>query len=110
MEATRSSETPVYNKPTRRYILEDGILHSHRRENLKSYITFIFLFFNCDFFKIFVGGGSEPGPNAYSVSKMSEKDAGVVLEIIGDFQIGPSANVLEWLGKIPVVHGNLKHE
>jgi hypothetical protein len=37
MEATRSSETPVYNKPTRRHIPEDGILHSHRRENLKSH-------------------------------------------------------------------------
>jgi hypothetical protein len=27
MEATRSSETPVHNKPTRRHIPEDGILH-----------------------------------------------------------------------------------
>jgi hypothetical protein len=37
MEATRSSETSVYNKPTRRHVPEDGILHSHSRENLKSY-------------------------------------------------------------------------
>jgi hypothetical protein len=37
MEATCSSETSVYSKPTRRHIPEDGILHSHRRENLKSY-------------------------------------------------------------------------
>jgi hypothetical protein len=33
MEAIRSSETSVYNKPTRRHIPEDGILHSQRREN-----------------------------------------------------------------------------
>jgi hypothetical protein len=38
MEVTRSSETSVYNKPTRRHIPEDNIPHSHRRENLKSYI------------------------------------------------------------------------
>jgi hypothetical protein len=37
MEVTRYSETPVYNKPTLRHIPEDGILHSHRRESLKSY-------------------------------------------------------------------------
>jgi hypothetical protein len=35
-EETRSSETSVYNKPTRHHIPEEGILHSHRRENLKS--------------------------------------------------------------------------
>jgi hypothetical protein len=33
-----SSETSVYIKPTRRNITEDGILHSHRRENLEAYI------------------------------------------------------------------------
>jgi hypothetical protein len=37
MEVQRSSETPVDNKPTRRHIPEDGILHRRRRENLKSY-------------------------------------------------------------------------
>jgi hypothetical protein len=36
MEATRSSETSIYNKPTRYHIPEDGIFHSHRRENFKS--------------------------------------------------------------------------
>jgi hypothetical protein len=35
MEAILSSETSVLTRSTRRYILEDGILHSHRRENLK---------------------------------------------------------------------------
>jgi hypothetical protein len=37
MEATRSSETSIYNKPTRRHIPQDGTLHSHLRENLLSY-------------------------------------------------------------------------
>jgi hypothetical protein len=38
MEAIRSSETSVQSIiSTRRHTPEDGILHGHRRENLKSY-------------------------------------------------------------------------
>jgi hypothetical protein len=39
MEARLSSETSVHTRSTRRHIPEDGILHSHRCENLKSLKT-----------------------------------------------------------------------
>jgi hypothetical protein len=47
MEEIRSSETSVYAISTRRHISKDVILHSHCRENLKSYIiqkSFSFVF------------------------------------------------------------------
>jgi hypothetical protein len=39
IKAIRSSGTPALTRATRCNIPEDGILHSHRRENLKSYIA-----------------------------------------------------------------------
>jgi hypothetical protein len=42
MEVIRSSETLVHIRSTRRHIPKDGILHSHSRENLKSYNGYIY--------------------------------------------------------------------
>jgi hypothetical protein len=39
MEAIRSYKTSVLTRVIRRQILEYGILHSHRRENLKYYLA-----------------------------------------------------------------------
>jgi hypothetical protein len=38
MEVIRSSKTSVHTRSTQRHIPEDGIPHSHRCENRKSYI------------------------------------------------------------------------
>jgi hypothetical protein len=41
MEELCSSEMLVLTRATRRNISEDGIIHSHRRENPKSYTFFV---------------------------------------------------------------------
>jgi hypothetical protein len=46
MEAIRSYETSVHTSVTRRNIPEDGILHSHRRNNFRSYLKRILLQFS----------------------------------------------------------------
>jgi hypothetical protein len=45
-EARSSSETSVLTRATRRNIQEDAILHSHRRESLKSYRGDVFHYFS----------------------------------------------------------------
>jgi hypothetical protein len=40
MEAIRSSERSVYTISTLRHNPEDGILHTYRSDNLKSYVNF----------------------------------------------------------------------
>jgi hypothetical protein len=39
MEALSYSETSIIERDARRNIREDGILHTHRRENLRPYIA-----------------------------------------------------------------------
>jgi hypothetical protein len=39
--AILSSETSIHTRSTRRHVPEDGVLHSRRHENLKSYIRLI---------------------------------------------------------------------
>jgi hypothetical protein len=48
MEAIRSSETSVqFTRSTQRHIPEDSIVHSYRRENLRSYTFLMLMYESC---------------------------------------------------------------
>jgi hypothetical protein len=49
-ESLSSSETSVLTRATRRNTPEDGLFHSHRRENIKSYICLIIRCMNLNTF------------------------------------------------------------
>jgi hypothetical protein len=71
-EAPSSSETSVLTRATWRNIPEDTILHSHRRENLKSYINY-----TCtDFVTTSPGITAVPGMVPANISYIKRMNAG----------------------------------
>jgi hypothetical protein len=106
-EALSSSATSVLTRATRRNIPEDTILHSHRRENLKSNEEFrdilMTLFFEC----ILISGVEVRGLNAGG-GRVCLTDSGLspisrkvrcllVLGCLRDFHISKSEKGWSWL-------------
>jgi hypothetical protein len=79
-EAPSSSQTWVLTRAIQRNIPEDTILHSHRPENLKSYIKLLARQYNCVFlvtsrlysdidFKVVGGGLIQNGETPFTSAK-----------------------------------------
>jgi hypothetical protein len=44
----------------------------------------------------------------YPVAKTREEEIGIILEVVRHYGVGPSAQILQWLRKIPMINRNLK--
>jgi hypothetical protein len=97
-EAPGSSETSVLTRATRRNNPEDTTLHSHRRENLKSYNEY-----KCYFRESMVGIYFlesvvlvvEPPPDSQNVYLTSGEPQGLILERI-ILMISLHSSVVTW--------------